>query len=229
MKEKDFKKAYRQIMDQQGPSEQVMQAAIMKMKQRQAELEVEKKRVWSGRRIGSWVAVAACAAALCVFFLGTNQQKLVLNPFTAQDDARLSMVYRADAKEQLALQETMEKYDKATNIDAPDIRRTAFQFNEFALDENAPYLWVALATYQAKAEIELSIASFRTASASALLAAEASTVDGHSVYAGVDEQTGAFYAVWEWDNCYYTMKITQPSALTESDRITLIKTMHQIA
>ena len=122
---------------------------------------------------------------------------------TAESGFRLmteeaDVVFHDTAEEaaEVLLPEWSETMDRFTQS-AEHLKRTSYQFADFAYDEDAPVLWAAVSTYDAPVRMQVTVSNYKPALYETLLNTEPNDMDGKAVYIGRDDALGDSFAVWE--------------------------------
>jgi len=208
MNEQEIRQAYQAAAEQETPSADLVNKTLLKMHEELEMMEVEKvkPRVSPAERIHTCfsaiksnarvmiTAGIACAAALCLLVL-RPEAGLRISSVTYQEDMRMMNVYRSTAVEPLlpGWMETMDRFMQSSE----KLKRTSYQFSDFAYDGDAPVLWAAFSTYDAPVRMQVTVSNFRPALYETLSKTEPNDIDGKAVYIGRDAALGDGFAVWE--------------------------------
>lgn len=208
MNEHEIRRVYQAAAEQETPSAELVNKTLLKMHEELEKMEAEKvnPRVSPAEKIRAYfsdmkmksrfmmTAAIACTAALCLIVL-RPEAGLRISSMTYREDMRMMNVYRSKEAEHLLPEwnETMDRFMQS----AGNLKRTSYQFSDFAYDEDAPVLWAAVSAYDAPARMQVTISNFRPALYETLGNTEPNDMGGKAVYIGKDDALGDSFAVWE--------------------------------
>lgn len=211
------------------PSDELMNRTLQMMNQRLEENRSQPAVQPEPRRF-RWIqmgGLAAAVAVLAVFLITQTGETLRPVSFAYQPDMRLSAVSRTDAEGQSDMAALRDELDAALQPANSSIKRTDYQFSDFAMNENSLPMWFASAVYEGQQAVKLTVSNFPTTLHSALKDGEPTRFGSREIRTGVDTATGDFFAVWQHGE-YHVQLRTSGAGLSDREKRACIETMLEL-